>query len=132
MSRHTESSSACSIAAHPCKKRKDGAPSVGTVYTNIAKAGLPGHTRWLKSHIAPTAVLCFWLSAGHPLAMATQTILIVYSDHVIIGADSLFNGGAASSPRKGCKIRQSGSFFWTAAGVNSSADKRFDIDKLIS
>lgn len=89
------------------------------------------HRPWPKSHIAPTAVLCSWLCAGHPLAMATQTILIIYSDHVIIAADSLFTG-AATPPRKGCKIRQSGSFFWTAGGVNSSADKRFDIDKLIS
>jgi hypothetical protein len=26
---------ACSIASHPCKERKDGAPSVGMAHTNI-------------------------------------------------------------------------------------------------
>jgi hypothetical protein len=38
---HNKSNSTRSIAAHPCKKRKDGAPSVGMVYTNIAKGGHP-------------------------------------------------------------------------------------------
>jgi uncharacterized protein YndB with AHSA1/START domain len=49
MSRRNQSSSACSIAAHPfgklragsCKKRKDGAPSVGMAYTTIMKPGPP-------------------------------------------------------------------------------------------
>ncbi len=30
-----------SIAAHPCKKRKDGAPSVGTVHTETITGGAP-------------------------------------------------------------------------------------------
>jgi len=29
------------IDAHPCKKRKYGAPSVGMMHTKIAKVGLP-------------------------------------------------------------------------------------------
>jgi hypothetical protein len=87
-------------------------------------------TRWPKSQIAPTiSILCFWLFIGHSLSMATQTMLIISNQQVIIAADSLFTGKA--SPRKGCKIRQSGRFFWTAEGVNNSADRRFDIDKLI-
>jgi hypothetical protein len=32
---------ASSIAAHPCQKRKDGAPSVGMVPSNIVKVGPP-------------------------------------------------------------------------------------------
>jgi hypothetical protein len=31
----TKSNSTCSIAAHPCKERKDGAPSVGMVHAKI-------------------------------------------------------------------------------------------------
>ena len=34
-------SCAGSIAAHPCKKRKDGAPSVATVHATIVKGELP-------------------------------------------------------------------------------------------
>ena len=34
-----KSNSTRSIAAHPCKKRKDGAPSAGTVHAKIIKAG---------------------------------------------------------------------------------------------
>ena len=37
----TKSRSTCSIAAHPCKKRKDGAPSAGMVQTNIVKGCHP-------------------------------------------------------------------------------------------
>ena len=37
----TKSNSTSSIAAHPCKKRKDGAPSVGMVHAKIAKGGYP-------------------------------------------------------------------------------------------
>ena len=33
--RFNKSASIGSIAAHPCKKRKDGAPSVGMAHTNI-------------------------------------------------------------------------------------------------
>ena len=36
-----ESNSACCIAAHPCKRRKDGAPSVGTVHAKIVEGGPP-------------------------------------------------------------------------------------------
>ena len=39
--RCNQSNSARSIAAHPCKKRKDGAPSVEMVHTEIAKGGPP-------------------------------------------------------------------------------------------
>jgi predicted enzyme related to lactoylglutathione lyase len=39
----TKSNSISSIAAHPCKKRKDGAPSLGAVQTNIVNDGLPVH-----------------------------------------------------------------------------------------
>ena len=39
----TKSNSTRSIAAHPCKKRKDGAPSVGMVHTKIVKGGPPAH-----------------------------------------------------------------------------------------
>jgi hypothetical protein len=55
----TKSNSTRGIAAHPfgklragsCKKRKDGAPSVGTVHAKIVKVGhSPGlpkpHERW--------------------------------------------------------------------------------------
>jgi hypothetical protein len=38
---HNKSNSARSIAAHPCKKRKDGAPSVGMVHAKIVKGGPP-------------------------------------------------------------------------------------------
>jgi hypothetical protein len=37
----TKSNSTRSIAAHPCKERKDGAPSVGAVPAKIVKGGLP-------------------------------------------------------------------------------------------
>jgi hypothetical protein len=37
----TKSNSTRSIAAHPCEKRKDGAPSVGTVHEKIVKGGPP-------------------------------------------------------------------------------------------
>jgi len=39
----TKSNSTCSIAAHPCKKRKDGAPSVGMVHPKIVKGGPPSY-----------------------------------------------------------------------------------------
>jgi hypothetical protein len=49
---------------HPCKKRKDGAPSVGMAYTTIMKAGPParwrscaGSRRLLCSNV-PTGTLC--------------------------------------------------------------------------
>ena len=47
-----KSNSACSIAAHPCKKRKDGAPSVGTVHAKIAKGVPPANQiqRWASPH----------------------------------------------------------------------------------
>ena len=35
----TKSSSARSNAAHPCRKRKDGAPSVGTAHAKIVEGG---------------------------------------------------------------------------------------------
>jgi len=38
-----KSNSARGIAAHPCKKRKDGAPSVGTVHAKIANGGPPAN-----------------------------------------------------------------------------------------
>jgi len=37
----TDKSCAGSIATHPCKKRKDGAPSVGMVHAKIVKGGPP-------------------------------------------------------------------------------------------
>jgi hypothetical protein len=37
----TKSNSTRSIAAHPCEKRKDGAPSVGMVHAKIVKGGPP-------------------------------------------------------------------------------------------
>ena len=37
----TKSNSTRSIAAHSCRKRKDGAPSVGMVHTKIVKGGPP-------------------------------------------------------------------------------------------
>jgi hypothetical protein len=40
----TKSNSTRSIAAHPCKKRKDGAPSVRMVHTKIVKGGPPAIT----------------------------------------------------------------------------------------
>jgi hypothetical protein len=41
----TKSNSTRSIASHPCKKRKDGAPSVEMVHTQIAKDGPPARDR---------------------------------------------------------------------------------------
>jgi len=35
----TKSNSTRSIAAHPCKQRKDGAPSVGMVHAKIVEGG---------------------------------------------------------------------------------------------
>ncbi len=40
----TKSNSTRSIAAHPCKKRKDGAPSVRMVQAKIVKGGPPAAT----------------------------------------------------------------------------------------
>src|ERR1035437_10765805 len=37
----TKSNSTRSIATHPCKKRKEGAPSVGMVHATIVKGGPP-------------------------------------------------------------------------------------------
>ena len=37
----TKSNRTRSIAAHPCKKRKDGAPSVGMVHAKIVKGWPP-------------------------------------------------------------------------------------------
>jgi hypothetical protein len=37
----TKPNSTRSIAVHPCKKRKDGAPSVGMVHAKIVKSGPP-------------------------------------------------------------------------------------------
>ena len=39
----TKSSSTRSIAAHPRKKRKDGAPSVGMTHAKIVKGGPPAY-----------------------------------------------------------------------------------------
>jgi len=58
-----QSSSACSIAAHPfgklragsCKKRKDGAPSVGMAYTTIMKAGPPATQNLIICRCGPPA-----------------------------------------------------------------------------
>jgi hypothetical protein len=56
-------------------------------------------------------------------------MLIVSNNYVVIAADSLFTGEVA---RNGCKIKQSGTFFWTAEGVTNSTDGRFDIYNIIS
>src|ERR1051326_7373919 len=37
----TKSNSTRSIATHPCKERKDGAPSVGMVHAKIVEGGTP-------------------------------------------------------------------------------------------
>ena len=37
-----------SIAAHPCEKRKDGAPSVGIVHAKIVKGGPPAKGAWVR------------------------------------------------------------------------------------
>ena len=44
----TKSNSTRSIAAHPCKKRKDGAPSVGMVHATIVKGGPPAYFVWIQ------------------------------------------------------------------------------------
>jgi hypothetical protein len=38
---HNKSNGSGSIASHPCKKRKDGAPSVGMMHIEIVKGGPP-------------------------------------------------------------------------------------------
>jgi len=40
----TKSNSTRSIAAHPCRKRKDGAPSVGMVHAKIIEGGPPSNS----------------------------------------------------------------------------------------
>jgi hypothetical protein len=40
----TKSNSGRSIATHPCKKRKGGAPSVGMVHAKMVKGGPPAFT----------------------------------------------------------------------------------------
>ena len=40
----TKSDSTRSIATHPCKKRKDGAPSVGMVHAKIIEGGPPANS----------------------------------------------------------------------------------------
>jgi hypothetical protein len=88
------------------------------------------HPRWRKPHVVPAALLvCFWLFVTPTLSPATQTMLIVSNSYVVIAADSLFTGEVVE---KGCKIRQSGTFFWTAEGLINSTDGRFDIDNIIS
>ncbi len=41
----TKANSTCSIATHPCEKRKDGAPSVEIVHAKIAKSGEPAQQK---------------------------------------------------------------------------------------
>jgi hypothetical protein len=47
----TAKSCVVSIAAHPCKKRKDGEPSVGTAHAKIVKGGPPAHHQEEKIEI---------------------------------------------------------------------------------
>ncbi len=58
----TKPNSARSIATHPCKKRKDGAPSVGIVHAKTVKGGSLGGiaTRPCKKRKdgAPTVSIC--------------------------------------------------------------------------
>jgi hypothetical protein len=66
----TKSNSTCSIAAHPCEKRKDGAPSVGTVHVKIVKGG---HTS--RSKFQP--MLWYWsIRSSNSLALALLPILL--------------------------------------------------------
>jgi hypothetical protein len=47
----TKSNGARSIAAHPCKERKGGAPSVEMVHAKIAKGGPPANVSALFQHL---------------------------------------------------------------------------------
>ena len=52
----TKSNGTRSIASHPCKKRKDGAPSVEMVHTQIVKDGPPAY---FDEVVGALAARCF-------------------------------------------------------------------------
>jgi len=54
----TKSNSTRSIAAHPCRKRKDGAPSVGMVHAKIVKGGPPARRKFWNKVCGSFAYLC--------------------------------------------------------------------------
>jgi hypothetical protein len=55
-----KSNSTRSIAAHPCKKRKDGAPSVGMVRAKIVKGGPPAAELSMAACVKETWHLMTW------------------------------------------------------------------------
>ena len=77
----TKSNSTRSIATHPCKKRKDGAPSVGMVHAKIVKGGPPAQQEWrfiwlpdtdLVGELSPYRVPD-WTALGHRHLRAFET-----------------------------------------------------------
>jgi hypothetical protein len=85
-------------------------------------------SRRTKTHKFPfmVAALCFITS--YPIG-ATEAIMIVTREYVVIGADSLFIGGTT---RSGCKIEQSDGIFWVAAGLYDNRNTGFNVGKFIS
>jgi hypothetical protein len=62
-----------------------------------------------------------------PSSRATQEIMLISANRVLIGADSLWTGN--SGPTLGCKINQAGRFFWAASGL--AFHDTFSIDRFI-
>jgi len=84
--RPNQSGSACSIAAHPCKKRKDGAPSVGMAHGRSWKVGHPPPTvaSALRSSALPCACSSTFLFPFLSLKSYSALFRKRASDHVLM------------------------------------------------
>ena len=80
LSRRNQSSSACSIAAHFCKNRKDMAPSVGMAHANIIKPGAPANLR-LRDNVESLLPLWVFLAAS---AALSWTVWLWPIDHRLV------------------------------------------------
>ena len=85
----TKSNSTRSIATHPCKKRKDGAPSVGMVLAKTVKGGPPAQ---VASHDGEFAMTKIFVTVSGGCAYAIEdtvpqgfTVEIIDFDNIEAG-----------------------------------------------
>jgi hypothetical protein len=87
-------------------------------------------TTWRESH-KTSAILLFICLLFPATSMATEVIMIISRNLVVLAADSLQvrRGGKVETV---CKIHQTGHFWWVAGGIASDEDTGFDVTEFFT
>src|SRR5437588_799154 len=100
---------------------------LGTAYN---ASQVTSKVRMSRAGCISTCVLLLALRFGSVGLSATEILLIKRNGVVILAADSLFVDAHSERALSGCKIYQTGDFFWSASGV-AVAPTGFDPNMIV-